>query len=664
MPNSVTSIGNGAFYNTGYYGNEANWEGNVLYIGKYLIAARETIKECQIKEGTLAIAAEAFSNCISLSSVAIPDSVTSMSFGTFMNCANLTSIMIPKSVTSLDACAFKGCSKLIIYCEASGQPNGWDEDWNCSSCPVYWYSEIMPVEPGNYWHYTEDGEIELWANHIHDYNLVETAPTCTEDGYTTYTCERCFACYVGDYIEALGHAFEDYVSNSDATCVQDGTKTGKCIRCAETDTITDDDSKIGHTKGEEVIENNVAPDCVNKGFYDVVVYCLVCEAELGREKIIVDALNHNYGKWVSNGDATHTRICLNDETHTETENCQGGEATATSGPICLICNAEYGERLWYTVIFKNYDGTVLSTSTYHYGDTVVVPATPVKPADNTYSYAFKGWKNFSTVCVGNVEYVPEFTSAYIDYTVVFKNYDNSVLSSKTYHYGDTIMEPAIPSKPSDNIYSYLFTGWDNDIVNCNGNAEYKATYTQAYIDYTIEFKNSDGTTLSSITYHYGDMVVEPSNPTKAADNTYTYTFKGWDFDVVNCNGNATYTATYLQEYRNYVVRFINDDGTEISSANYHYGDVVEEPVAPTKASDGSYTYIFAGWDGEVVNCNGDKTYTAIYNSKPIEKGGRGCASVAIGGSDEGSFGSGLAAMLIVMVGASAVLMIKRKKSHS
>ena len=37
----------------------------------------------------------------------------------------------------------------------------------------------------------------------------------------------------------------------------------------------------------------------------------------------------------------------------------------------------------YTVIFKNWNGTILSTNTYHYGDAVVAPSTPTKASDNT-----------------------------------------------------------------------------------------------------------------------------------------------------------------------------------------------------------------------------------------------------------------------------------------
>jgi len=47
-----------------------------------------------------------------------------------------------------------------------------------------------------------------------------------------------------------------------------------------------------HTEGEAVIENNVAPDCVNAGSYDNVIYCATCGEELNRETVVVGALGH------------------------------------------------------------------------------------------------------------------------------------------------------------------------------------------------------------------------------------------------------------------------------------------------------------------------------------------------------------------------------------
>ena len=45
----------------------------------------------------------------------------------------------------------------------------------------------------------------------HSYKAVVTEPTCTEGGYTTYTCSACGDSYVDDQVDALGHSYEDNV---------------------------------------------------------------------------------------------------------------------------------------------------------------------------------------------------------------------------------------------------------------------------------------------------------------------------------------------------------------------------------------------------------------------------------------------------------------------
>ena len=54
----------------------------------------------------------AFSDCTGLTSITIPNSVTSIAHGTFYGCSGLTSITIPNSVTSIEDNAFFGCTGL------------------------------------------------------------------------------------------------------------------------------------------------------------------------------------------------------------------------------------------------------------------------------------------------------------------------------------------------------------------------------------------------------------------------------------------------------------------------------------------------------------------------------------------------------------------------
>jgi hypothetical protein len=55
---------------------------------------------------------DAFNGCTSLTSITIPNSVTSIGEGTFESCTSLTSVTIPKSVTTIGYVAFGGCTSL------------------------------------------------------------------------------------------------------------------------------------------------------------------------------------------------------------------------------------------------------------------------------------------------------------------------------------------------------------------------------------------------------------------------------------------------------------------------------------------------------------------------------------------------------------------------
>ena len=113
IPNSVTSIGENAFWGTALYENPANWENGALYIDDCLIKVDEGfVGHFRIKENTRVIADGAFVNCKSLTSVIIPNSVTRIGDVVFAGCESLTSVTIPNSVTSIGYIAFEGCKSL------------------------------------------------------------------------------------------------------------------------------------------------------------------------------------------------------------------------------------------------------------------------------------------------------------------------------------------------------------------------------------------------------------------------------------------------------------------------------------------------------------------------------------------------------------------------
>ncbi len=109
IPDSVTSIGDDALIGTAFYNNPAFWENGVLYIGKTLIAAKETLNgSYTIKSGTKRVSAGAFRACRGLKKITIPDSVVDMGYDALGNSGyqfdviNVPIDMLPKIIASID----------------------------------------------------------------------------------------------------------------------------------------------------------------------------------------------------------------------------------------------------------------------------------------------------------------------------------------------------------------------------------------------------------------------------------------------------------------------------------------------------------------------------------------------------------------------------------
>ena len=122
----------------------------------------------------------------------------------------------------------------------------------------------------------------------HDYVGVITQPSCTAEGYTTYTCTVCADSYRSDFTEKKEHDFRAVVTPP--SCAAQGYTTYIC-ECGESYV----DSYVGpleHQPGNPVEENRVNPECTSEGSYELAVYCTVCNAELSREKISVSPKEH------------------------------------------------------------------------------------------------------------------------------------------------------------------------------------------------------------------------------------------------------------------------------------------------------------------------------------------------------------------------------------
>ena len=89
---------------------------------------REKIKKIVIENGVTSIGQEAFTYCVSLTSITIPNSVTSIGKFAFKGCSELESITIPNSVTSIGEGVFFNCYALTSITFEGSMPPRFEED--------------------------------------------------------------------------------------------------------------------------------------------------------------------------------------------------------------------------------------------------------------------------------------------------------------------------------------------------------------------------------------------------------------------------------------------------------------------------------------------------------------------------------------------------------
>ncbi len=123
---------------------------------------------------------------------------------------------------------------------------------------------MMDGSAGTVYYTSEPGACE------HSYEAVVTAPTCTEAGFTTYTCALCGDSYKGDIIEAMGHSYETAVTAP--TCTEAGFTAYTCTFCGDS-YQGDPTAPLGHAWDEgtvtlaptEEAEGERTYTCINCG---------------------------------------------------------------------------------------------------------------------------------------------------------------------------------------------------------------------------------------------------------------------------------------------------------------------------------------------------------------------------------------------------------------
>ena len=410
-------------------------------------------------------------------------------------------------------------------------------------------------------------------------------------------------------------------------------------------------------------------------------------------------------KGQSNGEYA---IYKNGEMQTVTIGTSGYTLTLAPGEGAFIVEANSE----HTVTFKNWDGTVLQEETLAFGS---IPGyrgeTPTRE-----NHKFVGWTPEIGAIGGDTVYTALFEEL-PKYTITFKNWDGSVISSAEYYEGATVVVPEIPTKEGvEREYSY-FAGWDYSVTVAECDATYTVTYTKNCFDmingtlgldtidalaYDTSVKNGNSThslkvtgewnkadnqfpyfnvtldkyydlsdkyvvfdiyknnyanwfcldfvnndvklglwnTLSfnsdtNETTHYSEDIgngwlrvyVKVSAVVDAAENVENKDISNVNkFYITLNNSNSGVTGNlefyldnmYFTETPTHTITFKDWDGSVISSAEYPLGATVNVPSDPTRATDaGECSYVFAGWDYSVTEVQRNATYTATYTKTNI-----------------------------------------------
>ena len=311
----------------------------------------------------------------------------------------------------------------------------------------------------------------------------------------------------------------------------------------------------------------------------------------------------------------------------------------------------------YTLTYNVNGGNAVSpaSKSVQYGSAYGTLPTPTRASTAQYSYTFAGWYTAATggtqvtanttMGAGNTTIYAHWTATTRSYTINYQTtYGSLNRTSQSVAYGSkgscTLTMPA-----NDAQYTYTFQGWYTaangggtkvgssltlETPSVTGAATYYAYVTRATNKYTFTFNANGGSTpsSSSITKVYNEAIGTLPTCSRAADNTYTYTFAGW-FDTSATSGgtqlttttkvtsNKTWYARWTATYKNYTVTWNGNGGTPSkSSSSFHYNNALG--TLPTATRTG---YTFKGWStsasGSVnvsttTKVTGNVTYYAVW----------------------------------------------------
>lgn len=402
----------------------------------------------------------------------------------------------------------------------------------------------------------------------------------------------------------LGHSFINYVSNNNATCSSDGTKTAQCDRCNAMNTITDTGSKLDHTYSNAWTTND-----------DYHWHQAICEHS-------TEISGKSLHDWVDTG-VIITKA---------TETVEGEKEQK-----CSVCNKTRIIKTGYADHVHTFDTeNWLYDETYHWHSATCGHDEVVDKVAHNWNdgeiiveYNEKGnviRDDHATVySEGVITYkcscgaVKEEVINKIDsFSVVFFDKYNNIVSERLYSLETAKKDIYVPN--AEQYKGLHFIGWFE-----NGSSTKYDSYTFTSIkkgdvfyftakyerQFEITFNDYEGNQLGDV-----KVVYERDNNISLTDcpeipKREGYTADWNENEIKNITESKIIVPKYTQIICNVIFRY--QDGTVIDDQKVPYGSLAIEPKCEQYYFDKSFKlFEFAGWDGDRTSIQSDTIFTAQY----------------------------------------------------
>lgn len=279
----------------------------------------------------------------------------------------------------------------------------------------------------------------------------------------------------------------------------------------------------------QTLESNIVDaTCEKDGSKTVTTSCSVCGYVISENNVVIPATGHAWGEWkhdaaTAEADATHTRVCSKDASHTETKACdftsqvtqnQTADLPEITTYTCKDCGYSYTKETAPalagvtvtvnavengSVTLAGQDVTAGGSKKFAENGTYTLVATPNE------NCTFVGWQTgnkivstdatYTTVAIADITYTPVFAESAKPVQFTFVDMFNNVISSQSVASGADVKIPQAPT-----YTGYTFTGWSVDEAAIKAATSSMTVYAQyekdAAATYTV-------TTDADATVAYG-----------------------------------------------------------------------------------------------------------------------------------------------------------------